>query len=66
MERAKVYAVSQYQNVKAYLNSLGSEKPIHLGETGLQQPSSRPCMAPDGSYAADEYKQALYLQLNGK
>ena len=61
MERAKSYAVSQYQNVKNYLNSLGLEKPIHIGETGWAT-TSRDLYGTNGSYAADEYKQALYYK----
>ena len=62
MERAKSYAVSQYQSVKTYLNSLGLEKPIHIGETGWATKSQN-LYGINGSYAADEYKQALYYKL---
>jgi len=62
MERAKSYAVSQYQRVKNYVNSLGLEKPIHIGETGWAT-TSQGLYGTNGSYAADEYKQALYYKL---
>ena len=62
MERAKSYAVSQYQSVKNYVNSLGLEKPIHIGETGWAT-TSQGLYGTNGSYAADEYKQALYYKL---
>ena len=62
MERAKSYAVSQYQSVKNYVSSLGIEKPIHIGETGWAT-TSQGLYGTNGSYAADEYKQALYYKL---
>ncbi|HMC00083.1 MAG TPA: hypothetical protein VKN14_03500, partial [Flavobacteriaceae bacterium] len=34
MLRSKEYAIMQYENVKAYMESLGVNKPIHIGETG--------------------------------
>ena len=34
MLRARDYAISQYQSVANYLDSLGVKKPIHIGETG--------------------------------
>ena len=62
MKRAKSYAVSQYQSVKNYVKSLGIEKPIHIGETGWAT-TSQGLYGPNGSFAADEYKQALYYTL---
>ncbi len=60
MKRAKDYAVSQYQGVKAYVESLGIEnKPIHLTETGWASVTNE-LYGDDGSRAADEYKQKLY------
>ncbi|MDT0622233.1 glycosyl hydrolase family 17 [Croceitalea vernalis] len=59
MLRAKEYAMSQYNNVKTYMNSLGFEKPIHIGETGWATVSNG-FYGPEGSKATDEYKEALY------
>jgi exo-beta-1,3-glucanase (GH17 family) len=61
MERAKAYAVSQYQNTADYIKSLGVEKPIHIGETGWAS-SSNSLYGPKGSKATDEYKEALYYK----
>ena len=34
MLRARDYAIAQYESVARYIQSLGLEKPIHIGETG--------------------------------
>lgn len=34
MLRARDYAIAQYENVKSYMQHLGVNKPIHIGETG--------------------------------
>ena len=34
MLRAKNYAMSQYDGVKSFIDSLGIDKPIHIGESG--------------------------------
>lgn len=62
MQRAKDYAISQYQNTSAYIKSLGIDKPIHIGETGWASASNEH-YGPEGSKATDEYKEALYHQL---
>ena len=59
MLRAKEFAISQYQSVYNYVKSLGVDKPIHIGETGWSSISHN-LFGPDGSKAADEYKEALY------
>lgn len=59
MLRAKTYAISQYESVKKYVDSLGIEKPIHIGETGWASRSNEH-YGDKGSKATDEYKQALY------
>ncbi|WP_428741782.1 glycosyl hydrolase family 17 [Tenacibaculum sp.] len=59
MLRAKEYAKMQYENVKKYMQSLGVNKPIHIGETGWASCSSG-FYGPDGAKACDEYKEALY------
>lgn len=59
MLRAKKYAMSQYDGVKSYLDSLGINKPIHIGESGWASVSNG-FYGKDGSKATDEYKAALY------
>jgi len=61
MDRAVFYAKNQYNSVKAYLDSVGVEKPVHIGETGWAS-VSRGLYGPNGSFAADEVKQALYYK----
>ncbi|WP_350290641.1 glycosyl hydrolase family 17 protein [uncultured Croceitalea sp.] len=61
MLRAKEYAIMQYGNVKNYMESIGVNKPIHIGETGWASFSSGQYGA-DGSRACDEYKEALYYK----
>ena len=61
VQSAVDYAVSQYQGVESYIESLGVEKPIHIGETGWATVSSD-LYGPLGTQAADQYKQALYYQ----
>ncbi len=62
MERARDYAMLQYQNTAEYISSLGIDKPIHIGETGWAS-SSNGFYGSDGSKATDEYKSALYYRL---
>ncbi len=59
MQRAALYAQSQYRQVADYMKSLGIEKPIHIGETGWATVCGS-LYGPNGSQAADEYKQMLY------
>ena len=61
VQSAVDYAISQYQGVESYVESLGVEKPIHIGETGWATVSSD-LYGPLGTQAADQYKQALYYQ----
>jgi len=61
MLRSKEYAMAQYGNVKKYMESLGVNKPIHIGETGWATVSTGH-YGPDGSKACDEYKEALYYK----
>lgn len=62
MIRARDYAISQYQSVKRYVESLGVSKPIHIGETGWATVSNGH-YGRKGSHAADQYKQAHYFKL---
>ena len=59
MDRALEHATAQFEAVKAYMQSLGINKPIHIGETGWASVSDG-LYGPKGSHAADEVKQALY------
>lgn len=59
MNRAKEYAVSQYQSVLKYVHSIDNTKPIHIGETGWTTISNE-LFGNVGTKAADEYKAALY------
>ncbi|HCK20657.1 MAG TPA: glycosyl hydrolase family 17 [Bacteroidetes bacterium] len=62
MQRAALYAQSQYRQVAAYMQSQGISKPIHIGETGWATVCGS-LYGPNGSQAADEYKQKLYYDL---
>lgn len=59
MDRATGYAISQYEHVLDYLEKIGVEKPVHIGETGWASFSNE-LYGSDGSKATDEYKEALY------
>ena len=61
MLRAKTYAMSQYDGVKSYIDSLKINKPIHIGESGWASVSSG-FYGKNGSKATDEYKAALYYK----
>jgi len=62
MQRSLDYATSQYQSVVDYMESLGVDKPIHIGETGWATVSNG-YYGDEGSRAADEYKMALFHHL---
>lgn len=59
MQRAAFYAQGQYESVKAYVHGIAPDKPIHIGETGWSSVSVG-FYGNNGSFAADEYKQAIY------
>ena len=61
MLRAKKYAMSQYDAVKTYMEGLGVNKPIHIGETGWASFSDG-YYGKKGSNACDEYKEAQYYK----
>jgi len=61
MLRARDFAKSQYDSVASYMESIGVDKPIHIGETGWASVSDG-FYGPEGSHAADEYKQGLYYK----
>ncbi|MEM9143159.1 MAG: glycosyl hydrolase family 17 [Bacteroidota bacterium] len=59
MDRALGYAQTQYGNVVTYMQSLGVDKPVHIGETGWAS-NSNGLYGPTGSRATDEYKEGIY------
>lgn len=59
VKRAAQYAQSQYKSAKGYMENLGLNKPIHIGETGWASVCGF-LYGPNGSMAADEYKAKLY------
>jgi exo-beta-1,3-glucanase (GH17 family) len=59
MNRTMAYATGQFNAVEKYLEKLGVEKTIHIGETGWSS-RSEGLYGNNGSHAADEFKQALY------
>lgn len=61
MLRSKSFAMTQHNNVKNYMISLGIDKPIHIGESGWATKSNG-FYGQNGSRATDEYKQGLYYQ----
>lgn len=62
MNRSLNYAKSQYKNVKKYVESLGINKPIHIGETGWSSYDNH-FYGDEGSRANDEYKSGLYYKM---
>jgi exo-beta-1,3-glucanase (GH17 family) len=61
MQRSLRYAASQYEGVKRYMNSIGIDKPIHIGETGWATFSNE-LYGNQGSKATDEFKAGLYYK----
>lgn len=61
MLRALNFAKNQYKGVVNYMQSLGVNKPVHIGETGWATISSGH-YGVNGSRATDEYKQGLYYK----
>jgi exo-beta-1,3-glucanase (GH17 family) len=61
MERSLQYAISQFDSVKKYMQSIGVEKPIHIGETGWASASNE-LYGKEGSKATDEYKSGIFYQ----
>lgn len=59
MNRSVNYAKSQFQSVKKYMQSLGIEKPIHIGETGWATYSNE-LYGNNDSKAVDEYKAGIF------
>lgn len=61
MERALAYSRNQYAQVVEYVKGIDPEKGVHIGETGWASVSDG-FYGPEGSRAADEYKQALFYR----
>ncbi len=61
MNRARSYAMAQYDSVARYVKSIGADKPIHIGETGWAT-FSNSFYGDGGSKATDEYKSALFYR----
>ena len=59
MERALAYSQDQYARVVNYVKGIDENKKVHIGETGWASVSDG-FYGPEGSRAADEYKQALF------
>jgi exo-beta-1,3-glucanase (GH17 family) len=62
MQRALEYAKGQYKSVAKYMQSIGVNKQIHIGETGWATESDG-FYGKDGSRACDELKAAKYYNL---
>lgn len=62
MQRSLNYAVSQYESVVDYMQSIGVDKPVHIGETGWATVSNGH-YGDAGSRATDEFKMARYHDL---
>ncbi|MFN4080026.1 MAG: glycosyl hydrolase family 17 protein [Saprospiraceae bacterium] len=62
MLRARDYAKAQYEQVVRYMESIGVNKPVHIGETGWATQCNG-FYGDKGSRATDEYKSARYYQL---
>lgn len=62
MGRALEYAISQYNSVAQYMDSIGVEKPVHIGETGWATISNE-FYGESGARAVDEYKAGKYHRL---
>ncbi|MEQ9297033.1 MAG: glycosyl hydrolase family 17 protein [Cyclobacteriaceae bacterium] len=64
MARSIEYAQEQFASVKTYMNSLGINKPMHIGETGWASfDADNRHYGKKGSKASDEYKEAVYHEL---
>ena len=62
MERSLEFARTQYARVKAYMESTGENKPVHIGETGWASVDNH-LYGEEGSKATDEYKEGVYYKL---
>ena len=58
--KAKNYSKSQFLSVRDYLESIGINKQVHIGETGWAS-NDNSFYGYEGTRAADEFKQYLYF-----
>ncbi|NCQ10804.1 MAG: glycosyl hydrolase family 17 [Bacteroidetes bacterium] len=61
MKRSLNYAISQYNSVKKYVDSIGVNKPVHIGESGWSSFSNE-LYGDEGSRAVDEYKSGIFYK----
>ncbi len=61
IENSLQYAISQYQAVKKYMQSLEVEKPLHIGETGWAT-ACNGLYGNTGAKATDEYKAGVFYK----
>ena len=62
MLRARDYAKEQYNSVVAYVEGLGVDKPVHIGETGWAS-FSNGFYGDEGSRACNQYTEGRYYNL---
>ena len=62
MDRALLEAQKQVAAVQSYMDKIGEDRPIHIGETGWATVSDE-FYGDSGSRACDQYKQGLYYKL---
>ncbi len=62
MNRSLAEAQKQVAAVQSYMDGIGADKPIHIGETGWATVSDE-FYGDTGSRACDQYKQGLYYKL---
>jgi exo-beta-1,3-glucanase (GH17 family) len=60
--RARDYAIQQYESVVSYMQSVGVDKPVHIGESGWATVSNE-FYGAGGAQAIDEYKAGVYHRL---
>ena len=65
MKKAVDYQYAQFLSVKNYMQSIGIQKDIHIGETGWASIATD-LYGDEGTHAADEYKQSIYFDLTTK
>lgn len=61
MDRAMDLARMHYNNVVAYMQSIGVDKPVHIGETGWATISNE-FYGEGGANAIDEYKSGIFYR----
>ena len=59
MDRSLELSIKHYNDVVAYMHSIGVDKPVHIGETGWATISNE-MYGEGGANAIDEYKMGLF------